>query len=223
MAAVARRRPKLLPVRSVPWAPGLIVADSASMAEECHARRREWQRVPLQFGFVAPDDLFDVKTVAHLGLARFGRGGDIVEVRKILTRFSRGPDLAALEQAEQFDLSTIKRIDGILRAIHDHDGRSALPRRRALKILQSRHARRYCRNCAKAGRGFERKTKRHMPAARNASCKYGAWIDTEFGDELVDHPRHESDVVDVELVRAVVADDVARVPVALVPIRIDDR
>ena len=35
--------------------------------------------------------------------------------------------------------------------------------------------------------------------------------------------RQESDVVDVEPVRAVVADDVARVPVALVPIRIDDR
>jgi hypothetical protein len=62
-----------------------------------------------------------------------------------------------------------------------------------------------------------------MPAAGNARCKYAARIDTDFRDEFVDHPRHESDVVDFELVRAVVADGVARVPVALVPIRIDDR
>jgi len=50
-------------------------------------------------------------------------------------------------------------------------------------------------------------------------CKYAARIHTDFGDEFVDHSRYESDVVDVELVRAVVADDVARVPVALVSIR----
>src|ERR1700730_9157768 len=87
------------------------------------------------FGFVAPDDLLDVKSIGLLGLARFGRAGHVVEVRKILTRLSRGPDLAALEQAEKCHLSTVKRIDGILRAIHDHDGRSALPRERAFKVL----------------------------------------------------------------------------------------
>jgi len=120
------------------------------------------------FGFVAPNDLLDVKSVGHLGLTRFGRAGDVVEVRKILTRLSRRPDLAALEQAEEFHLSTIKRIDGIPGAVHDHDGRSALPRGRAFEVLRRRHARRYRSNCAKAGRGFERKTKRHMPATRNA-------------------------------------------------------
>ena len=39
----------------------------------------------LNFGFVAPDDSLDVKSVGHLGLARFGRADDVVEVRKILT------------------------------------------------------------------------------------------------------------------------------------------
>ena len=81
----------------------------------------------LNFGFVAPDDSLDLKSIGHLGLARFGPAGHVVEVRKILTRLSRRPDLAAIEQAEECHLSTIKRIDGILRAVHDHDGRSALP------------------------------------------------------------------------------------------------
>ena len=34
---------------------------------------------------VAPAYLLDVKSVGHLGLARFGRADDVVEVRKILT------------------------------------------------------------------------------------------------------------------------------------------
>ena len=34
---------------------------------------------------VAPEYLLDVKSVGHLGLARFGRADDVVEVRKILT------------------------------------------------------------------------------------------------------------------------------------------
>jgi hypothetical protein len=38
----------------------------------------------LNFGLVAPEDLLDVKSVGHLGLARFRRAGDVVEVRKIL-------------------------------------------------------------------------------------------------------------------------------------------
>ena len=54
-----------------------------------------------------------------------------------------------------------------------------------------------------------------MPAAGNARRKYAFRIDADFGDEFVDHPRHESDVVDFELVRAVVANDNAPVPVAL--------
>ena len=31
----------------------------------------------LNFGFVAPEDLLDVKSVGHLGLARFGRAGNV--------------------------------------------------------------------------------------------------------------------------------------------------
>ncbi len=34
---------------------------------------------------VTPEYLLDLKSVGHLGLARFGRADDVVEVRKILT------------------------------------------------------------------------------------------------------------------------------------------
>ena len=40
LASVARRRPRSLPVRSVPWATGLIVVDVDGRAEECHVHRR---------------------------------------------------------------------------------------------------------------------------------------------------------------------------------------
>jgi len=92
-----------------------------------------------------------------------------------------------------------------------------------LKFSGVGHVCRYRRDCAKTGKSFERKTKRHMTATGNAARKHAARIDTDFGDELVDHPRHESHVVDVELVRAVLTDNVTRVPIALVPIGIDDR
>ena len=62
-----------------------------------------------------------------------------------------------------------------------------------------------------------------MTATGNAGRKHAVPIDTDFSDERVDHPRQEPHVVDVESVRAVVTDNVARVPIALVPIGIDDR
>src|SRR5438132_11748592 len=90
-------------------------------------------------------------------------------------------------------------------------------------VLQRRHACRYRRDGAEAGRRFDRKTERHMTAPGNAGRKHAARIDTDFGDELVDHPRQEPHVVDIELVRAVVTDNIAGVPIALVSIWIDDR
>ena len=48
-------------------------------------------------------------------------------------------------------------------------------------------------------------------------------IDTDFIDELVDHPRQESHVVDVAPVCTVVTDDAAYVPIALLRIGIEDR
>ena len=39
----------------------------------------------LHFGVLAPEYLLDVNSVADLGLARFRRAGDVVEVCKILT------------------------------------------------------------------------------------------------------------------------------------------
>ena len=39
----------------------------------------------LHIGVIAPEYLLDVSSVGHLGLARFRRAGDAVEVRKILT------------------------------------------------------------------------------------------------------------------------------------------
>ena len=38
----------------------------------------------LHFGVVAPEHLLDANSVGHLGLVRFRRAGDVVEVRKIL-------------------------------------------------------------------------------------------------------------------------------------------
>ena len=93
----------------------------------------------------------------------------------------------------------------------------------AFEVVRRRHVCRYRRNRAKAGRSFERKTKRHETATGTAGRKHAARVDTDFGDELVDHPRQEPHVVDVELVRAVVTDNAARVPIALVRIGIDDR
>jgi hypothetical protein len=61
-----------------------------------------------------------------------------------------------------------------------------------------------------------------VTATGNAGRKHAVPIDTDFGDERVDHPRQELHVVDVERVGAVVTDDVAPVPVALVPIGIHD-
>ena len=97
-----------------------------------------------------------------------------------------------------------------------------MSRRPAFEVLGRRHVCRYRRNSAKAGRSFEPKTKRHMTATGNAGRKHAPWIDTDFGDDLVDHRRQEPHVVNVELVRAVVTDNVARVPIAFVPIGIDD-
>ena len=39
----------------------------------------------LHFGGIAPEYLLDVNSVGHLGLVRFRRAGDAVEVGKILT------------------------------------------------------------------------------------------------------------------------------------------
>jgi len=142
----------------------------------------------LDFGVVAPEHLLDVSFVGHLGLIRFRRTDDAIEVRKVLPRLSRRPNLAALQQAEELDLSTLERIQGILRAVHDHDGRSALPRRLAFEVLRRRHVRRYRCNCAKAGRSFERKPKRHMTATGNAGRKHAVLIDTDLAGELVEHP-----------------------------------
>jgi hypothetical protein len=176
----------------------------------------------LNVGVVAPEHLLDVSVVGHWGLLRFRRTSDVIEVRKELPRLSGRSNLAALQQTEELDLSTLERIQGILRTVHDHDGRRAVPRGLAFEVLLRRHVRRYRRNGTKAGGSFERKSKRHMAATGNADCQHPAPIDADFGDELVDHPRQKSHVVDVQLVRAVIADNVARVPIAFVPIRIDD-
>src|ERR1700739_3574600 len=92
------------------------------------------------------------------------------------------------EQAEQFDFSTIERVQGVHRAVHDHDGRSVWARASAFEVLRRRNVCSYRRNCAKAGRSFERQTKRHMTATGNAGRKHVARIDTDFSDERVDHP-----------------------------------
>src|SRR5207248_536797 len=92
----------------------------------------------------------------------------------------------------------------------------------AFEVLRRRNVCRYSRNSAKAERSFERKTKRHVTTTGNAGRKHATSIDTDFGNELVDHRRQESHVVNVELVRAVIPDNVARVPIAFVPIGIDD-
>src|SRR5438105_110180 len=77
-------------------------------------------------GVVAPEYPLDLNSAGRPGLVRCRRAGDVVQVGKILARLPRRPDLAAPdEQAEQFDLSTIERVQGIHRAVHDHDGRSA--------------------------------------------------------------------------------------------------
>jgi hypothetical protein len=47
MAVVVQRRPRSLPVRSVPWATGLIIADGDGRAEGCHVHRRERQRASI--------------------------------------------------------------------------------------------------------------------------------------------------------------------------------
>ena len=39
----------------------------------------------LHFGVVAPEYMLDVNTVCHVGLVRFRRADDIVEVGKVLT------------------------------------------------------------------------------------------------------------------------------------------
>src|SRR3954468_17274000 len=177
----------------------------------------------LNAGAVAPEHLLDVIFAGPWGTLRFRRTGDVIEVRKVLPRLPRRPDLAALEQAEELDLSTIEWIQGILRTVHDHDGRSALPRGLAFEALRHRHVRRYRGNGTEAGRSFERQSKRHMAATGSAGRKHAVPIDTDFGDELVGDPRQKSNVVDAQLVRSVITDDVARVPIALVPIGIDDR
>jgi hypothetical protein len=141
------------------------------------------------FGVVAPACLLDVHSVGHLAVTCLSRASDVVEVGKILARLPRRPNLAAPdEQAEQFDLSTIERVQGIHRAVHDHDGRSAWARAPAFEVLRRRHVCSYRRNCAKAGRSFERKTKRHMTATGNAGRKHVVPIDTDFSDERVDDP-----------------------------------
>src|SRR5713226_10093832 len=82
----------------------------------------------LHSGVVAPEYLLDMNSVGHSGLFRFRRAGDVVEVREILAGLARRPDLAAPhEQAEELHLSTIERVQGILRTVHDHDGGTALP------------------------------------------------------------------------------------------------
>jgi hypothetical protein len=43
----------------------------------------------LHFGVVAPEYLLDVHSVGHLGLVRFRRTGNVVEVRKILALLPR--------------------------------------------------------------------------------------------------------------------------------------
>jgi hypothetical protein len=45
----------------------------------------------IYFGVVAPEYLLDVNSVGHLGLVRFRRAGDVVEVREVLTRLLRRP------------------------------------------------------------------------------------------------------------------------------------
>ena len=70
---------------------------------------------------------------------------------------------------------------------------------------------------------MQRKTQRHAAATGNAGRKHAVRIDTDFADELVDQPGQESHIVDVEFVRAVVADNIARVPIAVVGIGIQDR
>src|SRR6478609_8414727 len=121
--------------------------------------------VYLDVGAVAPEHLLDVIFAgAWRSILRFRRAGDVIEVREVLPRLSRRPDLAALQKAEELDLSTIERIHGILRTIHDHDGRSALPRGLAFEVLRHRHVRRHRGHGAKAGRCLERQSKRHMTA-----------------------------------------------------------
>jgi hypothetical protein len=58
------------------------------------------------------------------------------------------------------------------------------------------------------------KPPRELPAA-NATR-----VDADFADKLVGHPRQETNVVDVEPVRADVTDNVAYVPVTLIRIGI---
>src|SRR6476659_2862892 len=112
----------------------------------------------LDVGAVAPAHLLDVIFAGPWGILCFRRTGDVIEVRKVLPRLSRRPDLAALQKAEEPDLSTIERIDGVLRTVHDHDGRSALPRGRAFEVLRHRHVCRYRCDGAKAGRSSERQS-----------------------------------------------------------------
>ena len=177
----------------------------------------------LHVGLVAPEQLLDLNAVDHRSHVRRGRPGDVVEVSKILPRLSRRQNFAAFdEQAEEIDFSAIEWDQGILSAVHDHDRRRAVAGRLAFEVLRSRHVFRHRGHRAKVRRGFEREAKRHARATRHTCCEHSSRVETDFSDQLVGQRVQESDVIDVERVRAEVADDVAPVPVALVSIGIDD-
>ncbi len=64
----------------------------------------------LDFGVVVPAHPSDVSFVGRLDLIRFRRTGEAIEIRKVLPRLSRRQNLAALQQAEELDLSTLEWI-----------------------------------------------------------------------------------------------------------------
>ena len=82
-----------------------------------------------------------------------------------------------------------------------------MPRGLALEILGRRHVCRHGRDGAKPGRSFERKAKRHETATGTADREYAPRVDADFADKLIDHLRQETNVVDVEPVRANVTDN----------------
>jgi len=88
------------------------------------------------------------------------------------------------------------------------NGRSALPRGPAFEVFSGVGTfADTAGNRAKAGKAFERKTKRHMTATGNARRKYAVRIDADSVDEVCrPFPVKKPHVVDVELVRAVVTD-----------------
>ena len=114
---------------------------------------------------IAPECLLDANSVVELRLCRLRSGGNLVQVCEELTRFARGQYVPAPQKTEELYLSSIEWVQGILRAVHDHDGRRSFACRFAFEVAGRGHIRCHRCNSTKTGGRFERKAKRHVAAA----------------------------------------------------------